>query len=134
MRNKENALVQLADLAPAEFEVMEVLWDKGRASTREVVTALSKSRKLAYNTVATVLSRLREKGYVEAKEENFAYVYSPLVNRGQVENRKLDDLVDRVLRGNLSTLAVYIAKRRRLSTDQIAALEEIIKAKPEDEG
>jgi predicted transcriptional regulator len=126
-------LVQLADLAPAEFEIMEILWGKGRASTKEVVAALPDSRKLAYNTVATVLARLREKGYVEAKVENFAYVYSPLINRNQVENRKLDDLVNRVLRGNLSALAVYIAKKRKLTPDQIAALEDIIEAKPDKE-
>lgn len=121
------------DLAPAEFEIMEILWDRGEASTKNVLTALPEDRKLAYNTVATVLTRLREKGFVEAREHNFAYVYRPLVERKQIEERKLDDLVNRIFRGNLAPLAVYISRKRNLKPEQIEALEEIIKSQSQEE-
>jgi BlaI family penicillinase repressor len=126
-------LGKLADLAPAEFEAMEVLWDKGESSTKEVLAALSKERKLAYNTVATVLTRLREKGYVEAREQNFAYVYRPIVDRSRVVDRKLDDLVGRIFKGSVAPLAVYISKKRKLTPEQVAALEEIIRSQPDEE-
>ena len=126
-------MAKLTDLAPAEFEIMEILWKKGQASTKTIVAALPEARKLAYNTVATVLTRLRDKGYVQASEDNLAYIYRPLIDRRQVEDRKLDDLVHRILGGNLSTLAVYIARKSKLNPDQIAALEAIIESQPEKE-
>lgn len=126
-------LGKLADLSPAEFEIMEILWARGDSSTREIVSSLSRGRKVAYNTVSTVLARLREKGYVEAREQNFAYVYRPLVDRGQAVDRKLDDLVNSVLGGSLSPLATYIAKKRKLTPDQVKALEEIIKSQADKE-
>lgn len=124
---------KLADLAPAEFEVMEVLWNRGESTTKQVLADLTKERKLAYNTVATVLTRLREKGYVDAREQNFAYVYRAIVERTGVVDRKLDDLVSRVLKGSLAPLAVYIAKKKKLTKEQISALEDIIKSQTDEE-
>lgn len=124
---------KLPDLTEAEFEIMEILWNVGESSTKKVVGALPENRKLAYNTVATVLTRLREKGYVGAREQNFAYVYSPLVEKNQVVDRKLDDLVTKVLGGNMAPLAVYIAKKGNLSQDQIQSLEDIVKSRQNKE-
>ena len=122
----------MRDLPQGEFEVMDVLWKKGEATVKEVLSALEAGRKLAYTTVATLLNRLRDKGYVEAEERNFAYVYRPLVQRDQVVRRKLDDLVRRVLGGSMSPLAAYIAERKNLTPEQIRMLEEIVGSKSEE--
>lgn len=117
------------DLSQAELDVMEVLWRTGPATVKEVQADLAQDRKLAYTTVATLLNRLRDKGYVEATEKNFAYEFRPLVQRDKVIRRKLDDLVKQVLRGDVSPLAAYIAENRKLTPKQIEALEEIVKSK-----
>ena len=119
-------MTDMRDLPQGEFEVMDALWDRGEATVKDVLNALGSGRKLAYTTVATLLNRLREKGYVEAEERNFAYVYRPLVAREQVVRRKLDDLVQRVLGGSVGPLAAYIAEKRNLTPEQIRLLEEIV--------
>ncbi len=118
-------MARMRDLSQAEFEVMDILWQRGRSTVRQVQAALGRERELAYTTVATLLNRLREKGYVEARERNFAYEFRPLVRREQVVRRKLDDLVKRVLRGSVAPLAAYIAESRKLTPEQLATLEEI---------
>lgn len=125
---------KISDLPQAEFEVMEVLWRMKEATVKQVQAELGQDRKLAYTTVATLLNRLRERGYVEAEERNFAYVFSPLVERDRVVRRKLDDLVRKVLGGDIAPLAAYIAENRDLSPDQLAALEEMTKADSKKEG
>lgn len=125
---------EIRDMPQAEFEVMEVLWQAGQATAKQVQTALSKDKKPAYTTVATLLNRLRERGYVAAEERNFAYVFRPIVGREQVVRRKLDDLVKKVLGGDVAPLAAYIAENRSLTEQQLAALEEIVKSGSEKEG
>jgi BlaI family transcriptional regulator, penicillinase repressor len=127
-------MADMRDLPQAEFDVMEVLWDRESATVKEVHSTLSRKRKLAYTTVATLLTRLREKGYVVAEEENFAYVFSPLIARENVVRRKLDDLVKTVLGGSLAPLAAYIAENRNLTPEQIKALDEMIKSETTEEG
>ena len=125
---------KMRDLPQAEFGVMDVLWEKGEATVKQVQSALSARRKLAYTTVSTLLSRLREKGYVEAEERNFAYVFRPLVGREQVVRRKLDDLVKQVLGGDVAPLAAYIVENHKLTPEQITALEEIVRSASDKEG
>ena len=122
----------MRDLPQGEFEVMDALWDRGEATVKEILSALGSGRKLAYTTVATLLNRLRDKGYVEAEERNFAYVYKPLVPREQVVRRKLDDLVARILGGSMGPLAAYIAEKRNLTPEQIKMLEEIVGSDSEE--
>ncbi|MHB0998510.1 MAG: BlaI/MecI/CopY family transcriptional regulator [Armatimonadota bacterium] len=117
---------RLPDLTPAELEIMDILWTTGEASGKQIHAVLSDKRKIAYTTVATVLTRLKEKGYVDARELNFAYTYKPLVTREQVQTRKLDDLINDVLQGSLSPIAAYIAKNRKLSEEDIRVLEQIL--------
>jgi predicted transcriptional regulator len=123
----------MKDLPQAEFEVMSVLWQKGEATVREVHAELSRKSNRAYNTIATILTRLKEKGYVDAVERNFAYVFRPLVQRDQVVRRKVDDLVNHVLGGDVAPLAAYIAERRNLTPEQFAALEDMMNSEPEEE-
>lgn len=123
---------KIGDLPQAEFDVMNILWSKGEATVKELVAAYSEEKRPAYTTVATLLKRLRDRGYVEAIERNFAYVFRPLVPREQVVKRKLDDLVQRVLDGHLSPLAAYIAEKKKLTPEQIQVLEEMLGSNDED--
>ncbi len=122
-------MAELRDLPQAELEVMEVVWDKGEATVRDVFNEINKSRPLAYKTVGTLLGRLRERGYVEARERDFAYVFRPLVSREMVVLRKVDDLVQKVLGGDLTPLALYMSRHGdSLSGAQVDALDAIVKA------
>lgn len=121
------------DLPPSEFEVMRVIWSKGNATVRDVHDELSKDRRLAYTSVASLLNRLREKGYVEVEEHDAAYVYRARIPQDQVVLKKVDDLVNRILGGNLAPLASYIVRNRKLTAEQIAALEEIVNSQEKDE-
>jgi predicted transcriptional regulator len=122
-------LSEMSDLPQAEMEVMEVVWRMGEVSVRDVFTELNKRRKLAYKTVGTLLGRLRERGYVEAEERSFAYIFRPLVPRDQVVARKVDDLVNKVLGGDLTPLALYMAEHGdELTAEQVDALDAVVRA------
>ena len=63
-------------VSDAELEVLKVLWAAGPATVRDVAAALRKHRRrLAYNTVLTLLSRLRDKGYVAADRRDTAHLF-----------------------------------------------------------
>lgn len=116
------------DLSPAEFEVMDIIWKRGTATVKEIQSDLGPDRPLAITTICTLLSRMKDKGYVKPVEKGMAYVYHPLAERDQVVRHKLGDLVDRVLGGDVAPLATYIVENTDLTPGQIEALEAIIKS------
>ena len=85
----------LADvLGPLEAEIMEVVWDTGEVTVRDVHKELRTSRPLAYTTVMTTLGRLADKGLVKRIEDQPAHHYVALVSREQYARSTVKSVVD----------------------------------------
>ena len=80
-------------LGPLESAVMERLWKRGRATVREIVEDLGRSRALAYTTVMTIMTRLHAKGLLERDRDGKTYVYRPAFTREEHRARLSRDLV-----------------------------------------
>jgi BlaI family penicillinase repressor len=114
-------------VSDAELEVLKVLWADGPATVRDVAAALRRQRRrLAYNTVLTLLTRLREKGYVEADRRDTAHVFRAVVTRDELVGSSLSALADRVCDGTASPLLLALVRDPRLSTADIAHLRKLL--------
>jgi BlaI family penicillinase repressor len=114
-------------VSDAELEVLKVLWSTGPATVRDVAAALLKQRRrLAYNTVLTLLTRLREKGYVTADRRETAHLFRALVTRDELLGSTLAALADRVCDGTSSPLVQALVRGRRFSSDEIAQFRQLL--------
>jgi len=87
-----------------EIEVMEVLWDLGNGSIREIHERLPEHKQVAYTTVQTVVRRLEDKGALrQIKKIGTAFIFEPLVTRKAAHLRLIDDLLDtsRIVAGKI---------------------------------
>lgn len=81
-------------LGPLEAEIMEVVWDSGEVTVRDVHKTLGDARPLAYTTVMTTLGRLADKGLVRRIEDQPAHHYVALVSRDQYARSTVKSVVD----------------------------------------
>jgi predicted transcriptional regulator len=96
-------------------------------TVRDVAAALRKQRRrLAYNTVLTLLSRLRDKGYVEADRRETAHLFRAIVTRDGLLGSSLAALAERVCDGTASPLLVALVKDQQLSADDVAQLRKLL--------
>src|SRR5688500_9662355 len=108
-------------VSDAELEVLKVLWDTGPATVRDVEPRLRRRRRrLAYNTILTLISRLRDKGYVEADRTGTAHVFTAIVTRDELLTHGLTRLADRIADGTASPLIHALVSGQRLSSEDIA--------------
>ena len=112
-------------LTDHELRLMEVLWQRGRGTVADVVEALAPPR-LAYSTVLTTLRTLEQKGYIAHEEEGRAYVYSPLVERGDAAKSAMHHVLGRFFGNSPGALAVTLLDGAPLSDDDRAKLEGIL--------
>jgi predicted transcriptional regulator len=98
---KHQAEAWLAALGPLEFSVMEILWDVGESSVRDVRDRLN--RPLAYTTVMTTLERLHKKSLLGRRRVGRAFLYSSRLSRQQWEQRRAGDLVKAFVHGSDSS-------------------------------
>jgi predicted transcriptional regulator len=113
-------------LTPHELAIMKVIWKLGTATVREVYEALREKRSIAYTTVMTMMNVLEEKGYLEKRRVDRAYVYKPTRPQQQVVRQMVTDFVDRVFDGAAAALFVHLAKDNRLSKDERKQIRKLI--------
>lgn len=94
-------------LGPLEARVMEVLWDCGECSVRQVLTRLH--QKSAYTTIMTTLVRLHSKKLANRKKSGRAYVYSARVSCQQWQETVARDVAAKLLAGPRSSHEALIA-------------------------
>lgn len=108
-------------VSDAELEVLKVLWSSGPATVRDVAAALlRRRRRLAYNTVLTLLTRLREKKYVAADRRETAHLFRATVTRDELLGSTLAALADRVCDGTASPLVHALVRGQSFSAEEIA--------------
>src|SRR6186997_2117216 len=114
-------------VSDAELEVLKVLWTAGPSTVRDVDAQLRRrKRRLAYNTVLTLLSRLKEKGYVTADRSGPAHVFRSTVTRDALLSHGLETLADRICDGTASPLVHALVKGQRFSADEIARFRKLL--------
>ena len=81
----------LAGLSRRERQIMEILYQRGKASAQEVREAMESAP--SYSAVRAMLRVLEEKGHVRHQEEGLKYVYLPTVARDSARRSALRHLV-----------------------------------------
>jgi predicted transcriptional regulator len=117
-------------LTERELEIMRVLWSLGQARLGEVQAALNDKRgeAVAASTVSTQLSLLIHKGYVTQSGRFGRSLYAPTSSREEVTKDLFDDFLSRVGLGRAPAFLIQLLKDERLTDEDRAALEEVLRA------
>jgi predicted transcriptional regulator len=112
-------------LTEAEFPIMDVLWRRGSAAVTDVVTDLPEAG-VAYNTVLTTLRILERKGYVRHTKEGRAFVYHPVVERGEASRKAVRNLMRRFFEDSPELLILNVLEDEDLDDAEIGRLRSLI--------
>jgi predicted transcriptional regulator len=117
-------------LGPLEAVVMERLWKRERATVRDIVDDLGRTRELAYTTVMTIMTRLHAKGLLGRVRDGKTYVYKPALSRAEHRARLSRDLVRGLVNefGDVA-LAQFAAELDDVDPAHRAALRRLATAK-----
>jgi len=113
-------------LTPLELEIMKVLWEAGPSPVQRVQERLAPSRKLAYNTVQTMLTVLHRKGKVRRTLKERAYHYAPALTRVQATRHAVGDMVQRLFGGSPEDLVMSLVESRQLTPAKLAELAALL--------
>lgn len=112
-------------LTEAELPLMEVLWERQQATVGEVVEALPKDKPVAYNTILTTLRILERKGYVRHTKDGRAFVYHPVVDRGQASRHAVRQLLSRFFHDSPELLMLNLLKDEKIEEQELERLRKM---------
>ena len=115
----------MRDFGDLEAVVMDHLWSRtGSATVREILDELPVQRRLAYNTVLTVVDHLFKKGWLRREPAGRAFRYAPVVSRDEYGARLMRAGLD----GGRDPRQVFVSFVRQMSRAEAQALRAALDA------
>ena len=105
---------------------MEVLWERGPSTVNDVADSISGSAPLAYSTVLTMLRILERKGYVRHAKEGRAFVYEPVVGRGEASRSAVRHLLSRFFGNSPELLVLNMLEDEQIDRKELERLKGLI--------
>ena len=106
---------------------MKIVWQRERATVRDVYEALLERRKIAYTTVMTMMKILETKKYLKKTQADRAFVYEPTKPKKQVIRGMVREFVERVFNGSAEPLLAHLIEDDRLSKKDLDELTRMIR-------
>jgi predicted transcriptional regulator len=119
--------MKLDQITDGELSILQVLWERGEATSRELTTTLYEEvtdPKMA--TVQKLVERLELKGCVERDRSERAHRFRPLVSHEQFLQSRLQALADRLCDGGLVPLVTTLLRSKGLTRREREELRQLM--------
>jgi len=119
------------NIKPSESElaILQVLWEQGPSSVREVNEALSEQKPTGYTTTLKFMQIMFDKGLLSRTTKGAkgrSHIYTAEVQESQVNNDLLDQFVNRVFKGSTSQLVMRALGRKNPSPEEIEEIKKFL--------
>ena len=115
----------LSKLPPREREIVDILYERGALAVSEICDALPDQ--LSGSAVRAMLKRLEDKGYVQRRESERGYLYSPSVSDTVAKKSALSEIVRVFFNGSpASAASALLGMSDKLDTDDLDELQAMI--------
>ena len=114
-------------LAKREEQIMQVFWELEKAFIKEIIPHLP-DPKPHYNSVATIVKILEEKGFLDHETIGNVYQYFPIVKREDYQKHAMKDIVSQYFDNSYPRMLAFFAKEQNLSESELNEILNIIKS------
>jgi len=118
---------QLA-ITERQFTVLDLLWDHGPLTVRDILAQLPGGVGMPYTTVLGLMQGMEKAGLVTHGEEAPPHRYRPMLNREEATRTLLGDFVQRFFRGSAERLVLGLVDGNHLTPEELKSIEEKLQA------
>jgi predicted transcriptional regulator len=112
-------------LSKAEEQLMQYLWKRKKAFFKDLLEDFPEP-KPATTTVATLLKRIYDKGFITYTLFGKSREYAPLIKKTDYFSKHVNSLIKNFFNDSTSQFASFFTKETNLSTAQLEDLKKII--------
>jgi BlaI family transcriptional regulator, penicillinase repressor len=110
----------------SELEILQIIWQRGPSTVREVYRSLARERDIGYSTVLKFMQIMTEKGSLVRDESVRPQLYRPAQPRQRTQRGIVRDVIDRAFGGSSANLIVQALAERRSTADERRQIRELL--------
>nr|WP_294942271.1 BlaI/MecI/CopY family transcriptional regulator [uncultured Mucilaginibacter sp.] len=114
-------------LAKREEQIMQAFWSLGKAYIKEIIPELP-DPKPHYNSVATMVKILEEKGFLDHEAVGNIYNYYPKISREEYQKHAMKDIVSQYFDNSYPSMLAFFAKEEKISETELEEILTLIKS------
>lgn len=110
----------------SELEILNILWENGSATVREINELLSISKPTGYTTTLKLMQIMFEKGLLTREEQGRSHIYFPAVKKEETQKVFLDKILNSVFNGSVSQMAMQLLGGHKTSKEEMEKIKRLI--------
>ncbi|MBK9255189.1 MAG: BlaI/MecI/CopY family transcriptional regulator [Saprospiraceae bacterium] len=111
----------------SELEILQLLWQLGPCSVREVNEILNERREVGYTTTLKLMQIMNEKGITERDTSGKTHIYSAIIHESDTKNTLLTDFINAAFHGSAMSLVMQALGNTKTSQEELDELKSLIK-------
>ena len=110
----------------SELEILQVLWDRGQASVRDVHEELLKSKEAGYTTTLKLMQIMHEKGLVKRDDSIKTHIYQAAVSKEKTQKHLLGKMIDTLFGGSPTQLVMQALGNHKASEMELEEIQKLL--------
>lgn len=120
---------QLPEPTETELAILNVLWQNGPATVRQVHDALRGDDSTRYTTTLKQMQVMTEKGLVERDDSKKSHVYSAAIEETGTKTTLVGGVIDRVFDGSVQKMVLHALEARDIDAEELKAIKRLLVAR-----
>lgn len=110
----------------AEFAILNVLWEAGPTTVRDVHNHLHLARGTGYTTTLKLMQIMYEKGLLKRDESSRSHVYSAAITRQRTQKIAVTKIIDQLFEGSAQQLVMQALESKRSTPEELAEIRNLL--------
>lgn len=110
----------------SELEILQVLWQCGPSTVRQVNEKLSEKKETGYTTTLKLMQIMAEKGMLERDEQARSHIYKPLLKEKETQGHLLSRFLDATFKGSASSLVMQLLGNNPATKEELKEIKSLI--------
>ena len=110
----------------SEMEILQVLWEKGPSTVREIHDILSQTKETGYTTTLKLMQIMNEKGLLNRNDDFKSHVYTPAVKKGSIQKQAVNKMINGLFKGSPAKLVMHALGNHRASKEEILEIKKYL--------
>lgn len=102
-----------------ELDILQIIWEKGATSVKEVHEALGGEKANGYTTILKLMQIMHDKGLLSRQKNGKLHLYKAIPSRENTRQQMLDKMIDTVFHGSAAQLVMSALGNKKSSKEEL---------------
>lgn len=118
--------LELIKPTASEMEILQILWEEGDSTVREVHDILSRKKASGYTTTLKLMQIMHDKGLLRRNDEARSHVYTTAVKKESMQKQAVTKMINGMFKGSPAKLIMHALGNHKATKEEIAEIKKYL--------